>query len=51
MIAANSGANALNPIAKAMTKASVVAIDSVMPREKISCFITFMPQETELLTR
>ena len=49
--AANSGANLVNPKPSAVRSASTVMAGSVMPREKISCFITFMPREMEVQTR
>ena len=49
--AATSGANLVNPKPIATKSASVVMAGSVMPREKISCFITFMPREIEVQTR
>ena len=49
--AATSGANLVNPKPSAIKSASVVVAGSVMPREKISCLITFMPREVEVQTR
>src|SRR5437660_2063303 len=51
MIAASSGAKVFNPIINTTKNASVVAIGSVIPREKISCLITFIPRETDVLMR
>src|SRR6266702_816058 len=49
--AASSGANLVNPKLSAIKSASVVVAGSVMPREKISCLITFMPRDVEVQTR
>ena len=49
--AATSGANLVYPTPSAIKSASVVMTGSVMPREKMSCFITFMPREMEVQTR
>ena len=46
-----SGANVSSPNQSAVRNASVVTIVSVMPREKMSCRITFMPRDTAVLMR
>ena len=46
-----SGANVLSPSQSAARNASEVTIVSVMPREKMSCRITFMPRDTAVLMR
>jgi hypothetical protein len=50
-IAANSGANCRRPTIIRIRNASVVAIGSVIPREKMSCFITFIPRDTDVQIR
>src|SRR5213078_1863464 len=44
-IAATSGEASLKPTASASRNARVVAMGSVIPREKMSCCITFIPRD------
>ena len=46
-----AGPKVFQPSATVPRNASVVTIDSVRPREKMSCFITFIPRETAVQIR
>src|SRR5690242_9836071 len=51
IIAATEAPNVFHPSATVPRKASVVTTGSVKPREKMSCFITFIPRETAVQIR
>ena len=51
IIEAMAGPKVFQPSATVARNASVVTVDSVRPREKMSCFITLIPRETAVQTR